>query len=411
MRRSKHYFSLGIIICSLVVLIGCEGFQGKAYERKPDGSIGQTIAGVKITFVKEDGSVVKSVMTNNAGFYRISLGRSRYVVTATHKDYEDYSSAPGFFVVAGDGYQTGNFFLREPRVTTVLLVRHAEKDLTYVGPQKETPLTEDGQARAEKLAHVARKAGVTAIYTTDTKRTKQTVQPLADYLKLEPIIYNSPDELVNQMILSEHNGDVVLVAGHGPTMPDIAQKLGADITATQPVNDNDYDNLFVVTRKDAAGTIVANIVNLQYGDTTSPNNARSNHPMPTLLLVRHTEAGAVGVARAEKLAHVACLADVNKIFTTPPQQTVQPLANTLNLASNSYPSDGVYGIITQLMADTRQLFVVAGENENISEIIEKLGGHPTPPLFANEYDNLFLITAYELNEAKVLSLQYGEQSR
>jgi len=412
MRRFKHYFSLGMIICSLVMLVGCDGFQGTAYQRKPDGGIGQTITGVKITFLKEDGSVVKSVITDNTGFYRICLHKGRYVVTATHPAYEDYSSIPGFFVVIGGGYQTGNFFLREPRVTTVLLVRHAEKGPTHPSDDKKTPLTPTGKARAEKLAHVARKAGVTAIYATEFIRTQQTVQPLADSLRLPITPYSSIDVsgLVEE-ILSDHNGDVVLVAGHSNTVPGIAQKLGADITATQPVNNNDYDNLFVVTRKDAAGTIVANIVNLQYGDTTSPNIARSNHPMPTLLLVRHTEAGAVGVARAEKLAHVVRLAHVNAIFTTSTQQTVQPLAETLNLVINSYPSDGVNGIITQLRADTRQLFVVAGENENISDIIEKLGGYPTPPVFANEYDNLFLITAYELNEAKVLSLQYGEQSR
>ncbi len=405
MQRLTRYLIIGIIICSLAMLVSCDGFQGRAYEREADGSIGPTIAGVEITFVKEDGSAIKSTVTDGAGSYRVTLGTGRYVVTATHPDYEDYSSVPGFFVVTGDGYQTGNFFLRDPRVTTVLLVRHAEK---AAEPLDDPPLTPEGEVRAKKLAHVARKAGVTAIYTTDTKRTRQTVQPLADSLKLQPILYGTPQELVNQMILPDHNGDVVLVAGHGPTVPQIAQQLGANI----PIQSvDDYDNLFVATRKGAGRDVVANIVNLQYGQPSPLNVVGSNHPMPTLLLVRHTEGGRAGAVRAEKLAHVARLADVDVIFANPPQQTVQPLADILNLAVNSYPPNGVEGIITQLLAGTSQLFVVAGENDNLSDIIEKLSGHPTPPLFPTEYDNLFLVTAYQADEAKVLSLQYGKRSR
>ena len=109
MRRSKHYFILGILICSIVILIGCEGYKGRAFERKPDGSIGPTIAGVEITFVSEDGSSTHTVTTNNAGHYKINLIPQRYVVTATHPDYHDYSSAPGFSVVTGEGYQTSQY--------------------------------------------------------------------------------------------------------------------------------------------------------------------------------------------------------------------------------------------------------------------------------------------------------------
>lgn len=88
------------------------GFQGIAYERKPDGSIGHTIAGVEITFVSEDRSLTKRVITTGSGSYRISLKPFRYWVSTKHPDFEDYSTFPGFFVVTGNnGYQTGNFFL------------------------------------------------------------------------------------------------------------------------------------------------------------------------------------------------------------------------------------------------------------------------------------------------------------
>ncbi len=88
------------------------GFRGRVYQRKSDGSIGQNIAGVKITFTAENGTLVKSVTSAGAsGLYSIELPPQRYVVTATHPDYDNYSTAPGFFVVTGKGFQTGNIFL------------------------------------------------------------------------------------------------------------------------------------------------------------------------------------------------------------------------------------------------------------------------------------------------------------
>jgi hypothetical protein len=85
------------------------GYQGRAYETTPGGWIG--IEGVEITFVSEDGTRTKRTITNGIGYYKISLKPQRYVVTAVHPDFHPYSSAPGFFVVTGNGYQTGNFFL------------------------------------------------------------------------------------------------------------------------------------------------------------------------------------------------------------------------------------------------------------------------------------------------------------
>jgi hypothetical protein len=212
--------------------------------------------------------------------------------------------------------------------------------------------------------------------------------------------------LVTQ-ILSDHNGDVVLVAGHSNTVPQTAQQLGVSISMQQF---NDFDNLFVVTRSGAGNNVEVNVVNLQYGQSSPPNLAQSDHPIPSLLVIRTAEAGVAGAARAEKLAHVARKADVDVIFADPPQQTVQPLAEVLNLTANPYPPEGVQGIIIQLLTGSGQLFVVAGQKDDISETVNELSGHPLPPLFANEYDNLLLLTVYQSNEAKVLSLQYGEPS-
>jgi broad specificity phosphatase PhoE len=401
MRRIRSKLIMRGVFCCVMLLAGClDGYQGLVTEE----TSGNRIPNVDIRFVSEDGSTVKSKTSDSNGYYKITLDQGRYWVTAAHPDYEDYSSIPGFFVVTGDGYQTGNIFLREPRVTTVLLVRHAEK----ASEADDAPLTPEGEARARKLADVVRRAGVTAIYTTDTVRTKGTVQPLADSLKLDPIIYADLTWLVNQ-ILSENNGDVVLVVGHSPTVPEIARRLGADFPVRYI---EDFDNLLTVTRK----TDEANVVNLQYGEPSPPGASGSfpgelSYPMTTILLVRHVEGGSAGEARAEKLSHVALKAGVAAIYASPTQETVRPLADICGLPVNSYNPDDVQGLLNEILSDhAGKAVVVAGHRGILLEIITKLGGSPFPILYNNEHDNLVVLTVCETGAAKVVSLEYGEPS-
>lgn len=148
-------------------------------------------------------------------------------------------------------------------VTTVLIVRHAEKGTT---PQDNPPLTTDGQARAQALARVAGDANVTAVYASQFARTQQTVQPLAAQrgLTVTQLNASDTDALVND-ILSNHRGETVLIAGHSNTVPEIIDKLkGGQIT---PVAETEFDKLFVVTvyrwRR-------AKVIQLRYGNPTPP---------------------------------------------------------------------------------------------------------------------------------------------
>src|SRR5213078_1679446 len=65
-------------------------------------------------------------------------------------------------------------------VTTVILVRHAEKNIEPNNPDPD--LSAVGQARSQELARMLSGAGVNAIYATNFKRTQQTVQPIASQL-------------------------------------------------------------------------------------------------------------------------------------------------------------------------------------------------------------------------------------
>src|SRR5882672_5663247 len=67
-------------------------------------------------------------------------------------------------------------------LTTVIIVRHAEKNIEPNNPDPD--LSPAGQARAQDLVRMFSAAGVNAIYATEYKRTQQTVKPLADSLGL-----------------------------------------------------------------------------------------------------------------------------------------------------------------------------------------------------------------------------------
>jgi len=129
-------------------------------------------------------------------------------------------------------------------VTTVILIRHAEK---IIDPNNADPdLSPAGQARAQELVRMFGDAGINAIYATQYKRTQQTVKPLADRLGLPVGQVNSKNtaELVTQ-IRSQHGGQVVFIAGHNSTVPEIVSALGGPQYPVIP--ESEYDNLYIVT--------------------------------------------------------------------------------------------------------------------------------------------------------------------
>lgn len=136
--------------------------------------------------------------------------------------------------------------------TTIIMVRHAERD-----PGTDPPLNAEGQKRAQALATMLGENGVTAIYTVDYIRNRQTVQPLADKLGLTPAIVDVTQladtktlakVLVNEW-LTKHAGGVVLWVGNvgapalgtNGTLEDIYRLLGG--TGTAP---NRYQDLTII---------------------------------------------------------------------------------------------------------------------------------------------------------------------
>ena len=129
-------------------------------------------------------------------------------------------------------------------VTTVIVVRHAEKNIEPANPDPD--LSPAGQARAQELVRMFGDAGIKAIYATQYKRTQQTVKPLAEKIGVPATTIDAKNtaELVKQ-IRAQHNGDVVFVAGHNNTVPEIIAALGGPQLPIIP--ETEFDNLYVVT--------------------------------------------------------------------------------------------------------------------------------------------------------------------
>lgn len=134
----------------------------------------------------------------------------------------------------------------------IFLVRHAEK----VDESRDPPLSEAGQARARALAALLKDAGIRAIYVSEYRRTRQTAEPLARKLGLSPVTVAAADrEGLLRSLRVDHRDDVVLVVGHGDTLPPLLKALGSPQEIG--IARGDYDNLFLlVPRAGAAPTLL-----------------------------------------------------------------------------------------------------------------------------------------------------------
>ena len=129
-------------------------------------------------------------------------------------------------------------------VTTVIIVRHAEKNIEPNNPDPD--LSPAGQARAQEIARMFGDAGVQAIYATQYKRTQQTVTPLASRLGLPVVSVDAKQSSeLTRRILSNNRGQTVFVAGHNNTAPEIVNLLSGENYPQIP--ESEYDNMFVVT--------------------------------------------------------------------------------------------------------------------------------------------------------------------
>ena len=120
----------------------------------------------------------------------------------------------------------------------VVLVRHADPAAGGADPG----LSPAGSHRAGVLAKILADSGITAIFTSELRRTKETAKPLANLLGIVPVVIaNDFTAAANQIKAA---GKRVLVVGHSNTVPEFIKKLGGP--ANVVIGPTEFDRFFVL---------------------------------------------------------------------------------------------------------------------------------------------------------------------
>ena len=123
------------------------------------------------------------------------------------------------------------------------LVRHSEKTT-----EKHDPgLTDEGQQRAQDLADRFAKVSLTAIYSSDYIRTRDTAAPVAAAKGLDITIYDPRDlESLAKTLLAQQGQ--FLIVGHSNTTPELSRRLGG-LEGEPIVEATEYNRLYVLFRR------------------------------------------------------------------------------------------------------------------------------------------------------------------
>ncbi|ERM84885.1 hypothetical protein P872_22760 [Rhodonellum psychrophilum GCM71 = DSM 17998] len=129
---------------------------------------------------------------------------------------------------------------QEPK--TIYIVRHAEKLLNVDDPT----LNVAGTVRAKKLGQIMSDKEIAHVFSTNTIRTKATVQPVIDQSGLEIEFYDpkNHDDLVKE--LKNRKGNM-LVVGHSNTVHHLANYFVGKSDPYPELTDIEYNFIFVVS--------------------------------------------------------------------------------------------------------------------------------------------------------------------
>lgn len=139
--------------------------------------------------------------------------------------------------------------------TIIYITRHAEKNTDGKDPE----LTAPGQARARTLARLLGKTGISAVFSTSTRRTMQTAQPLATQVGVEVQAYDPAKTGAMIDKVKAHSGPV-LVVGHSNTVPELVKLFGGGVVA--PIADDEFDRLYqlIVANDGSVSTVLLTTV-------------------------------------------------------------------------------------------------------------------------------------------------------
>jgi 2,3-bisphosphoglycerate-dependent phosphoglycerate mutase len=144
---------------------------------------------------------------------------------------------------------TALFATIKAQTTTIILLRHAEKDTSLPNAtmmKADPPLTKAGEARAVQLLSVLKDFKPDIIYSTNYIRTKATVTPLAQKFAKDIVVYNPNDLIAFAEVLRMQKGKTIVVAGHSNTTPALVNALLKE-KKYESLPDSVYNKFWIVT--------------------------------------------------------------------------------------------------------------------------------------------------------------------
>ncbi len=134
--------------------------------------------------------------------------------------------------------------------TTIWIVRHAEKD-TSAAQKRDPELTEIGKQRALDLAAYLKGQEPDMIFSTNTKRTRQTAAHFtAKVNTYDPSLIKE----FSQRLIDFQKGKKILIVGHSNTVLETIEALGGARPVTK-LADEDYDYIFKISLTAEGGIV------------------------------------------------------------------------------------------------------------------------------------------------------------
>lgn len=139
----------------------------------------------------------------------------------------------------------GESIYAQHRKLTVILVRHAEKDVSENADSGNPELSAEGNLRAQKLVEVINKYHPDAIFSTNLLRTRSTARPLASMEGRMISIYDPKD--LNQFaeLLTSGKLKRIVVVGHTNTTPALANLLIKQ-DKYKILDESEYDKIWII---------------------------------------------------------------------------------------------------------------------------------------------------------------------
>lgn len=134
---------------------------------------------------------------------------------------------------------------------TIILIRHAEKDVSATADPNDPSLAPEGKQRAERLWKAVKRYRPGALYSTDYRRTRETLSLVAAKRGLQIKLY---DPRKPETLIAELNGSPVkrvLVTGHSNTIPALANLLMKKDVFKQ-LDDTEHSVIYVIRLRNGA---------------------------------------------------------------------------------------------------------------------------------------------------------------